>query len=84
MEIYQHVQRALILMMQLSMPVIIAATVVGLIVGLLQALTQIQDQTLPAAAKLIAVGAVILLVGGGLAMTLVQFADEMFSRIAAG
>ncbi|GLS80524.1 type III secretion system export apparatus subunit SctS [Paracoccus marinus] len=82
MPLYDSLNQALWLVLTLSMPVIIAATAVGLIVGLVQALTQIQDQTLPHAVKLVAAGAVLLLVGGGLASQLVRFADDVFSRIA--
>jgi type III secretion protein S len=43
------------LVLLLSVPVIVVASVVGVIVSLVQALTQVQDQTLPFLAKLIAV-----------------------------
>ena len=69
---------ALILTLTLSAPAIIAATAVGIIVGLIQALTQIQDQTLPMAVKLAAVGAVLMILGGGLA------ARRYFCRRQAG
>lgn len=44
-----------------SAPVLIVAAVVGIIVGVLQALTQVQDQTILFVAKLIATVAVITL-----------------------
>ena len=47
--------QALWLVLLLSMPPIIAASVVGLMISLIQALTQIQEQTLPFAFKLVAV-----------------------------
>ncbi|WP_257265515.1 type III secretion system export apparatus subunit SctS [Endozoicomonas sp. ONNA2] len=47
--------QALWLTLLLSMPPIIAASAVGLLISLIQALTQIQEQTLPFAFKLIAV-----------------------------
>ncbi|MCY4472764.1 MAG: type III secretion system export apparatus subunit SctS [Kistimonas sp.] len=47
--------KALLLTLILSMPPIIAAAGIGLLVSLVQALTQIQEQTLPFAFKLIAV-----------------------------
>ena len=47
--------QALMLVLMLSMPPIIAAAGVGLLISLIQALTQIQEQTLPFAFKLIAV-----------------------------
>ncbi|RML30521.1 hypothetical protein ALQ97_03068 [Pseudomonas savastanoi pv. glycinea] len=39
--------KALMTVLLLSAPALVVAIVVGLSVGLLQALTQIQDQTLP-------------------------------------
>jgi type III secretion HrpO family protein len=47
--------RALLLVLMLSAPPIIVASVVGVAVSLIQALTQIQEQTLSFAIKLIAV-----------------------------
>ncbi|WP_419536904.1 type III secretion system export apparatus subunit SctS [Endozoicomonas sp.] len=47
--------QSLWLTLLLSMPPIIAASVVGLLISLIQALTQIQEQTLPFAFKLVAV-----------------------------
>lgn len=43
------------LVLILSMPAVLVASVTGILVGLLQALTQIQDQTVGFAIKLIAV-----------------------------
>ena len=47
--------QSMILVLILSMPPIIVATVVGLGVSLLQALTQVQEQTLGFAVKLIVI-----------------------------
>ena len=47
--------QAVQLALYLSLPAIIAATLVGLFVGLFQALTSIQEQTLPHGFKLVAV-----------------------------
>ncbi|TWI35135.1 type III secretion system export apparatus subunit SctS [Paracoccus sulfuroxidans] len=84
MRLYETLNHALILVLQLSLPVIIAATAVGLIVGLIQALTQIQDQTLPMAVKLLAVSGVIIVLGAALSARLIAFTIDVFSRIAAG
>lgn len=84
MDVFQSIETALILTLQLSMPVVIVATVVGLLVGLFQALTQIQDQTLPHAVKLAAVAVTIIVLGAGLSQRLVVFAIDVFGRIAAG
>jgi type III secretion HrpO family protein len=82
--LYQHVETSLILILQLSLPVVVVATLVGLLVGLLQALTSIQDQTLPQAVKLGAVAVVIIVLGAGMSQRLVAFTAEVFGRIAAG
>ncbi|MDK2123502.1 type III secretion system export apparatus subunit SctS [Parachitinimonas caeni] len=55
------ITKALILVLWLSLPTILVASVVGTLFSLLQALTQIQEQTLSFAVKLIAVGATIML-----------------------
>jgi len=47
--------KAMTLVLWSSLPAIVVATVVGVAVSLIQALTQIQDQTLPFGIKLIAV-----------------------------
>lgn len=46
-----------------SAPILLAAVVIGILVGLVQALTQIHDQTLPQAIKLIAALIMIMLLG---------------------
>jgi len=47
--------KALMTVLLLSAPALIIAILIGFGVGLIQALTQIQDQTLPQAVKLVAV-----------------------------
>lgn len=53
--------KAMYLTLWLSLPTIIVASVVGTLFSLFQALTQIQEQTLSFAVKLIAVMAVLAL-----------------------
>jgi flagellar biosynthetic protein FliQ len=54
---------ALVLAALLCLPVLGVATVVGLLVAILQAATQVQEQTLSLFPKLAAVGACIALLG---------------------
>jgi type III secretion protein S len=53
--------QALYLTLLLSLPTILAASIIGTLVSLLQALTQVQEQTLSFTLKLIAVGVVLVL-----------------------
>ena len=58
-QILDYAQTCLILVLRLSLIPIIVATVIGILVSLLQALTQIQEQTLGFAVKLIAIDIIV-------------------------
>ncbi len=60
-DIVSQVVQGLMLTLWLSLPPILVASVVGTLFSLLQALTQIQEQTLSFAVKLIAVGLTLFL-----------------------
>jgi type III secretion HrpO family protein len=70
--------KALTLVLILSLPPIIAATLVGLLVSLLQALTQVQEQTLSFAVKLVVVTAVLLLTMPWMGAELLRFTQYLF------
>ena len=55
-DLVPNVVQALLLVLILSLPPIVVASVVGILFSLIQALTQIQEQTLSFGVKLIAVG----------------------------
>jgi type III secretion protein S len=62
----------------LALPPLITAMTVGLIVGVLQAVTQIQDQSLPIAIKLLVVIVVLMLAGPLLVQPLVRESALLF------
>jgi type III secretion protein S len=66
------------IVLYMSLPPLVSAMVVGLVVGILQAVTQVQDQSLPIVFKLLVVMAVILLGGPLLATPLVQQSVKLF------
>lgn len=72
--------QALMTVLLLSAPALVAAILVGLGVGLLQALTQIQDQTLPQAVKLVAVLLVIVFVGPLLASQVAELGNQVLDN----
>ena len=74
---------ALTTVLLLSAPALLVAIVVGFGVGLVQALTQIQDQTLPQAIKLVAVMLVLLILGPLLASQVVNLAGQMLDNFPA-
>lgn len=72
----------LLLVLYLSMPPIIAAASVGTLVALFQALTQLQEQTLSFAIKLIVVVIIIFATAQWLGIELYNFADHVFKSIS--
>ena len=70
--------RALVLVVVLSGPPIIVASVVGVAVSLLQALTQIQEQTLGFALKLISVTVTIFATSGWLGAMIFEYSVVIF------
>jgi len=62
----------------LSLPAIIVAAVVGTLFSLLQALTQIQEQTLSFAVKLIAVGVTLFLTASWVGGELLNYTLTVF------
>ncbi len=75
-------QRLLILVLLVSMPVVATTVLVGLVVGVLQAITQIQDQSIGFGAKLIACVLVIAALGPWAGAELLQFGRSSFELIA--
>jgi flagellar biosynthetic protein FliQ len=65
----------------LAGPILLTCMVVGVVVTLLQAVTSIRDMTLTIVPKLLAVGVVILLLGGWSLGILIRFANEIFAHI---
>lgn len=73
------VREALMLMLSLSFPILLAALVIGLVVSILQAVTQIQEQTLSFVPKILGMGLTAVLVFPWMAKKIVDFAVAMFS-----
>lgn len=72
--------QGMILVLILSMPAIILATLSGLLVSLLQALTQIQEQTLGFAIKLIVVVLTLLLTAHFMVGELFNYSLNLFKE----
>ncbi|GAA0121388.1 MAG: flagellar biosynthesis protein FliQ [Clostridium argentinense] len=66
----------------IAAPMLIVATVVGLIISIFQATTQIQEQTLTFVPKIIAVALIGLLMSSFITNTMITFTKNIFSIIA--
>ena len=70
---------ALLLIIQLSTPVLMVGMIVGLIISLLQAVTQIQEQTPSFVPKMIAMAVAAMVFLPWLATKILSFAQVMFT-----
>lgn len=61
----------------LSLPILGTALIVGLVIGLLQAITSIQEQTLSFVPKLLAIVAAFVVFGPWMMRLLVQYTGEI-------
>jgi len=66
----------------ISAPILIVATVVGLVIAIFQATTSIQEQTISFAPKLLAIFLVILLGGNWMLSRMKEFTIYIFSSLA--
>lgn len=75
---------ALLLLLTIVGPMLIASLVVGVVVGLLQALTQVQEMTLTFVPKLVTIALVLLLSLPMIGQALAAFMAELSAHIIAG
>ncbi len=81
-EVMRIGQEAMRMALLLSAPVLIASILVGTVVSLVQAVTQIHEQTLSFLPKLIAVIGVLAVGGGWMLEQTVAYATRSFDRIS--
>ena len=72
------VRQALLITLTISAPILVAGILVGLVISIAQAVTQIQEQTLSFVPKIAAMILVSVALLGWIASQLVDFATVMF------
>lgn len=75
-------KEGMLLVVLLSAPPLIVAVIVGVLTSLVQALMQIQDQTLPFGIKLVAVGLTLLVTGRWIGVELLGLLRRSFEMMA--
>lgn len=70
---------ALKIILVLSMPTLLVALVVGLVISVIQATTQIQEQTLAFIPKMVSIYLFLILFGGFLMDRLMIYSTQIFS-----
>lgn len=74
-------QQALYVMLVLAAPLLLAALVVGLVVSILQAATQINEMTLSFIPKLIAMVAALVIAGPWMVTYFIDYMRRLFESI---
>ena len=74
-------RQALEMTLMLSAPLLLTALVVGLIVGIFQAATQINEMTLSFIPKLLAMAAVLALTGPWMLRQLIEYSRNLIESI---
>ncbi len=72
----EYLAKGLMTMLMIAMPCVLVAAAIGLVVGILQAVTQVQEQTIAAAPKIFAVFLTIIILGTGYIKLLSNFFNE--------
>ncbi|MBQ7757275.1 MAG: flagellar biosynthesis protein FliQ [Oscillospiraceae bacterium] len=72
---------ALVLSLKLAGPILIASILIGLVVAIFQAATQIHEQTLTFVPKLLVIAIILLVCGSWMITNLNEFFEMIFKRI---
>jgi flagellar biosynthesis protein FliQ len=83
-EVLDIARSGIFLLLQLSTPMMVMGLVVGVVIALLQALTQVQEMTLVFVPKIIAVFLTLLLTLPFMGQALTSYMDMIFARIISG
>ena len=75
------VQKCLMLIVELSMPVLSATLFLGLGIGLFQAVTQIQEATLTFVPKIVATLFILVALGPWMLKIFIDFTTNLYSNI---
>ena len=70
-----------VLTVQLAGPVLIISMLVGVLISIIQAATQIHEQTITFVPKLLVIGLILVFTGGSMLQTLQDFTLKIFQMI---
>ncbi len=79
MEIFRE---AIMLSFKLALPVLLVAMIVGLVIAILQAATQVHEQTISFAPKAVAVGLVLFFLAPWMINESIDFVHFIFEKMA--
>lgn len=83
-EIGDLLYQMFVIAVKLGGPILIISMVVGIVISILQAATQIHEQTLTFVPKLIVIGVILVVTGNSMLKMLQEFTEQVFRLIARG
>lgn len=82
-EVADLMYKVFIMALQLGGPVLVVSMVVGIIISILQAATQIHEQTLTFVPKLLVIAIILVFTGSNMLQSLQDFTKDVFALITA-
>ncbi|MEM9411337.1 MAG: flagellar biosynthetic protein FliQ, partial [Planctomycetota bacterium] len=73
-------QEAILICLKVAAPILLVGVIVAIVVGLIQSLLQIQDQTISFVPKILMIGLTILIALPWISETMQEFSTEVFSQ----
>ncbi|TGN21138.1 flagellar biosynthesis protein FliQ [Leptospira idonii] len=81
LDVVNLIREAFIVTLKISSPILLTALVVGLIVGIIQTTTSIQEPTIAFVPKLVSIFAVIILFSAWMVRVMTDYTREIFFMI---
>ena len=81
-QVMELMQRAMLVAFQLTMPLLLVSILIGLVVAIFQAATQIHEQTLTFVPKVLAIALLLLAMGSWMMSVMNDFVSTLFTTIA--
>ena len=82
-DIAMLIRDGMLVMLKMGGPPLLVSLFVGLVIALIQAITQINEATLAFVPKVLAIGATLVLLGPFMMSTLTSYTQLLFDRIVA-
>lgn len=82
-EVLDILREAFFAIIEVAGPTLVIALVVGLVISVFQATTQLQEQTLSFVPKILAVIASLIIFGNFMLNVLIEFTEKIFEMIAS-
>lgn len=82
-EVSDLMYEVFVLALRLAAPMLVISMLIGLIIAILQAATQIHEQTLTFLPKLLVIALILVFTGSNMLVSLQEFTNRMFELMAA-